>query len=442
MNRTATVAVLFGSVVTLLAIPAGAQVRTWTDSSGSYKIEAEFVDESDGTVRLKRSDGRIVSLPLERLSAADQAYVQKQPTTTEVPAETPDPLAPSANTVTMELLSGAQVTGRITAKDDQSVTIEAAVGGRTFTRKYPLDRIRAVVTGEQRVVAERILRRISPVGHGQSRQARHPPAALPKRNPSSGRFDQAGVRDGRRAQPGRDRETDRRDGPFAARLVGRDAAELPADARPVLAGEDERHQNPQKNMSGSTCGDIIHPNESKWHEGIRLVHFLLEQHQGDRGEVRHGDMVTLGRLYYLLLQDYARAAFWWRKAGVERSPNQPIGVYLADCYWRLGSKPMALEYLNRMGAYRRTDHGHQAVGRHGRDPRRDPDWPRPPPAAAMPTSRTLRRRRLPHRGPVRAGDPVLREGPENRTARQRGRSQAHPTRPGTRADQHRGHPRV
>ncbi len=59
-------------------------------------------------------------------------------------------------------------------------------------------------------------------------------------------------------------------------------------------------------------------------------------------------MFSLGRLYYLLLQDYARAAFWWRKAGVERGPNRPECVFLADCYWRLGSKPMALDYLNRM----------------------------------------------------------------------------------------------
>jgi uncharacterized protein with FMN-binding domain/predicted Rdx family selenoprotein len=105
--------------------------------------------------------------------------------------------------------------------------------------------------------------------------------------------------------------------------------------------------NNQKNV-GQYLWDVIQPNTNKWHEGIRFVHFLLEQHQGDKAKCAR-DMGTLGRLYYLLLQDYARAAFWWRKAGIEQAPNQPIGVYLADCYWKLGSKPMALEFLNRMG---------------------------------------------------------------------------------------------
>ena len=345
MNRTATVAVLFGSVVTLLAIPAWAQLRTWTDRSGSYKIEAEFVDESGGTVRLKRGDGRIVSLPLERLSAADQAYVQKQPTKTEVPAETPDPLAPSAKRVTLELLSGSQVTGRITAKDDQSVTFEAAVGGRTFTRKYPLDRLRAIVIGEQRVVLNESSDKPPPSATGSPGKPASSGSA-PKRNPSSGGSTKpSSATGGVRSRAEIEKLIDE---------MGRSAPDW-WDATPLNYPqtldlswpEKTNDHNPQKHV-GQYLGEIVHPNESKWREGIRLVHFLLEQHRGDEAKCAR-DMVTLGRLYYLLLQDYARAAFWWRKAGVERSPNQPIGVFLADCYWRLGSKPMALEFMNRMG---------------------------------------------------------------------------------------------
>ena len=62
-------------------------------------------------------------------------------------------------------------------------------------------------------------------------------------------------------------------------------------------------------------------------------------------------METLGRLYFLLLRDYARAAFWWRQAGVERQANLPQGVELAECFWRLGNKQMALEFLNKNRVY-------------------------------------------------------------------------------------------
>ena len=83
-------------------------------------------------------------------STADQAYIQTQRGGTEAPVEPIDPLAPSPTSVTLELLSGAKVTGRISAKDGQAVMFEADAGGRTYTRKYPLDRIRAVVDGGQR----------------------------------------------------------------------------------------------------------------------------------------------------------------------------------------------------------------------------------------------------------------------------------------------------
>ena len=85
MNKTGSLAIFVVSVIVLAADPVQAEMRTWTDSSGAYKVEAELVDENDGTVRLKRGDGRIVSLPLDRLSPADQAYVRNQRGITSLP---------------------------------------------------------------------------------------------------------------------------------------------------------------------------------------------------------------------------------------------------------------------------------------------------------------------------------------------------------------------
>lgn len=62
------------SLALLLAMPAVA--REWSDASGKFKIEAELADINAATVRLKRPGGEIASVPLARLSPADQDYVK------------------------------------------------------------------------------------------------------------------------------------------------------------------------------------------------------------------------------------------------------------------------------------------------------------------------------------------------------------------------------
>ncbi len=51
--------------------------RTWSDVSGKFQVEAKFVSVSDGKVNLLRADGRILSVPLEKLSPKDQAFVEQ-----------------------------------------------------------------------------------------------------------------------------------------------------------------------------------------------------------------------------------------------------------------------------------------------------------------------------------------------------------------------------
>ena len=53
-----------------------ASARTWTDSTGKFTVEAEFVDFKDGKVQLKKEDGKIVTIPVEKLSEADQAFAK------------------------------------------------------------------------------------------------------------------------------------------------------------------------------------------------------------------------------------------------------------------------------------------------------------------------------------------------------------------------------
>jgi mono/diheme cytochrome c family protein len=62
--------------------------REWTDASGTFKLEAEFVAHSDGKVILKKPDGKFVTIPLAKLSAADQKHIQSLSTAPTAPAPT------------------------------------------------------------------------------------------------------------------------------------------------------------------------------------------------------------------------------------------------------------------------------------------------------------------------------------------------------------------
>jgi hypothetical protein len=58
------------------AVPDQPQLRTWTDPSGTFRVEAAFVESKGGKVTLKKKDGTVLSVPLEKLSDSDQQYVK------------------------------------------------------------------------------------------------------------------------------------------------------------------------------------------------------------------------------------------------------------------------------------------------------------------------------------------------------------------------------
>ena len=99
--------------------------------------------------------------------------------------------------------------------------------------------------------------------------------------------------------------------------------------------------NNQKNV-GQYVWDKINPNDNKWRSGVKLMHHLLSLHKDDANTSRRV-MLSLASMYFRFFQDYPRAAFWWRKAKVV--PGTADGVGLAECYYRLGNKRMAIEAL-------------------------------------------------------------------------------------------------
>ena len=59
----------------LFALTSPSRAREWTDNTGKCKIEAELVEVKNGNVRLKRQDGKIITLPVVKLSKTDQDYL-------------------------------------------------------------------------------------------------------------------------------------------------------------------------------------------------------------------------------------------------------------------------------------------------------------------------------------------------------------------------------
>ncbi|MCA9219751.1 MAG: hypothetical protein KDA71_05450 [Planctomycetales bacterium] len=52
------------------------QAREFTDASGKFRVEAEYVGMQDGLVLLKKTNGVTIGVPPQRLSAADQEFIR------------------------------------------------------------------------------------------------------------------------------------------------------------------------------------------------------------------------------------------------------------------------------------------------------------------------------------------------------------------------------
>ena len=70
---------------TASATSVAAELRTWTDKTGTHKIEAVYQGVSEGKVVLKRKDNRELKVALDSLSKADQDHVAQLQKAAETP---------------------------------------------------------------------------------------------------------------------------------------------------------------------------------------------------------------------------------------------------------------------------------------------------------------------------------------------------------------------
>ena len=221
---------------------------------------------------------------------------------------------------TIDLMNGAQVQGKILANDStaQTLTVEFSLGGNLVQRTVPYSTVHAITVDGVRT-------ELTPKPGGGA------PAAAPKeRTPAEV---QALI-----AQTG-STEPD---------WLAKTRLNLPKTLDLSWPEPAPKPWNPNQNM-GQFIWDIIHPNSSRWQEGIQLMYHLLDLHKGDAAK-QDRVVKSLASMYFRFFQDHARAAYWWQKAGVDADDNDSVA--LAECYWRLGSKPMALDLLNRSGFLR------------------------------------------------------------------------------------------
>ena len=90
--------VVAGLVVPAAAprLPAQPPPRTWRDATGAFSVEARLIEQSPAGVKLRLTDGRVIDVALDRLSAADREYLQDLATAADPDAagEAPAPAGP------------------------------------------------------------------------------------------------------------------------------------------------------------------------------------------------------------------------------------------------------------------------------------------------------------------------------------------------------------
>lgn len=243
----------------------------------------------------------------------------------------------------IEFLSGNKVECKVLSKDTETVTVEVTMGGQTIKRTYKLNTVHAVTINNKRyVINEKTVGGKSGESSPGGSKSGGGTSGGPSGSSASGKASAGGAT----LRPKAEVEA-------LINRLGREPPEwfestplnYPQSLDLSWPEKPEGGWNNQKNV-GQYIWDVINPNPSRWREGVKLMHHLLTLHKDDAAK-RTRAMNELGRMYHDLHQDYARAAFWWRQAGADRpgATNHRSTVSLAECYWRLGNRQMAVDAL-------------------------------------------------------------------------------------------------
>ena len=215
----------------------------------------------------------------------------------------------------IEFVNGASLSGQVIAihKQTREVEFEATIAGNKQTRRYPYARVHAVIWKGKRYV----------VTPKQANNLTTQPDRHVKRSTKEVR------------------QLIQQVGTTPPDWVATTPLEYPPTLDLNWPKPPPKGWNNKKNM-GQYIWDRINPNANRWRSGIRLMLHLQSLHQNKPALLRRVNE-SLAAMYFRFFQDYARAAYWWQKIGV--SPGSRDAVGLAECYYRLGNKAMAMRTL-------------------------------------------------------------------------------------------------
>jgi hypothetical protein len=114
-------------------LSAQAAARTWSDSTGYYRVEADLIGFSETTVVLKKEKDELVAVPIARLSQEDRAYVQSK--------EAAEHSRRSADVMqTWTMASGLKVVGKVVDYGRREITVQRR-RGKTYVNERLLDNL-------------------------------------------------------------------------------------------------------------------------------------------------------------------------------------------------------------------------------------------------------------------------------------------------------------
>jgi S1-C subfamily serine protease/antitoxin component YwqK of YwqJK toxin-antitoxin module len=70
------------AVLVILAFADNGYARTWMDATGKHTVDADLVAADDSNVVLKKADGRLITMPVEKLSHADREFLKRKASAT------------------------------------------------------------------------------------------------------------------------------------------------------------------------------------------------------------------------------------------------------------------------------------------------------------------------------------------------------------------------
>jgi len=244
---------------------------------------------------------------------------------------------------TIELTSGRKYNCKVVGSDKDTITVDLYVGGKSYTRRLQRSHVIAVTINGTRY-------------ENNAAKPDTPSTGTPSTGtPSTGTPSTGTPSSGTTPAAGNNRPTDGR--------VQRTSAEVKALIQRVGQTKPDWYDsvplrypqtldlswpfpakggwNAQRNV-GQYIWQIINQNSNRFKEGIRFMHHLLSVNKNNPATMQR-IMKELGKMYKHFLGDYERAAFWYQHSGADR--DQFAYIHLAECYYKLGNKQMAMDLI-------------------------------------------------------------------------------------------------